>query len=58
MAFPPALTKSARMLSTPTSDFPILSALNAASNSSLRIGRGSSASVCGQSCSVGSPSFK
>ena len=36
MASPPALTNSAGMLSTPT-DFPIFSALTAASTSSRRI---------------------
>ena len=37
MASPPAWTNSASMLSTPT-DFPVFSALTAASNSSRRIG--------------------
>ena len=37
MASPPAWTRSAGMLSTPA-DFPIFSALNAASTSSHRIG--------------------
>ena len=37
MAFPPAWTNSAGMLSTPA-DLPIFSALTAASNSSRRIG--------------------
>ena len=37
MASPPAWTKSAGMLSTPA-DFPICSALTAASTSSRRIG--------------------
>ena len=45
MASPPAWTNSASMLSMPA-DFPIFSALSAASTSSRRIGRCSS---CGQS---------
>ena len=54
MASPPAWTNSAGMLST-TADFPIFSALTAASTSSRRIGYYSSSGICGQSSIIGSP---
>ena len=54
MASPPAWTNSACMLSTPA-DFPIFSALTAASTSSRRIGYCSSSGICGQSSTIGSP---
>ena len=52
MAFPPAWTNSAGMLSTPA-DFPIFSVLTAASSSSRRIGWCSSSGFCGQSSTLG-----
>ena len=54
MASPPAWTNSAGMLSTPA-DFPIFSALTAASTSFRRIGWCSSSGICGQSSTIGSP---
>ena len=51
----PAWTNSASMLATPA-DFPIFSALTAASTTSRRIGWRSSSSICGQSSTIGSPS--
>ena len=51
MASPPAWTNSAGMLSAPA-DFPISSALTAASISSCRIGRCSSYGICGQSSTI------
>ena len=55
MGSPPAWTYSTGMLSTPA-DFPVFSALTAASISSRRIGRCSSSGIYGQSSTVGSPS--
>ena len=51
----PAWTNSAGILSMPA-DFPILSALTAASTSSRRIGWCSSSGIWGQSTTIGSPS--
>ena len=55
MASAPAWINSAGMLSTPA-DFPIFSALTAASICSRRTGWCSSSGICGQSSTVGSPS--
>ena len=55
MASPPAWTNSAGILSTPA-DFPIFSALTAASTSSRRIGCFSSSGICRQASIIGSPS--
>ena len=52
MASPPAWTNSAGMLTTPA-DFPIFSALTAASTCSRRIGWCSSSGICGQSSTFG-----
>ena len=54
MAFPPAWTNSAGILSKPA-DFPIFSSLTAGSTSSLRIGSCSISGICGQSGTIGSP---
>ena len=53
MASPPAWTYSAGMLFIPA-DFPIFSALAAASISSRRIGWCSASGICGQSSIIGS----
>ena len=55
MVSPPACTNSAGMLSTPT-DFPIFSALTAASTYARSIGLWSSSGICEQSSIIGSPS--
>ena len=55
MASTPAWTNSAGMLSTPA-DFPIFSALTAASTSSRRLVWCSSSGICGQSSTIWSPS--
>ena len=54
IVFPPALTNSAGMYSTPA-DFPIFSASTAAYTSSRRTGRDSSSGIYAQSSTFGSP---